>query len=72
MRSRSKAVEEQVVMRNDLRGRQNRSIAREMRVGYQRHIVAKRNGAAASRIDTVFGHATHNDEMSNFGTLLRP
>src|SRR5205807_5200927 len=40
-----------------------------MRVGYQRHIVAKRDSTAASRIDTVFGHATRNDEMSNGVTL---
>ena len=53
-------------MRNDLRGCYDRSVAREVRIGYKRHIVAKRNRAAARRIDTVFGHATHNDEMTDF------
>ncbi len=40
-----------------------------MRVGYQHYIVAKRNGTAARRIDTVFGHATHNDEIPDFIVL---
>lgn len=56
-------------MRDDLRSRKIRSIACEVRVGRQRHIVAKRDGTAAGRIDTVFGHTTHNNEVTNLATL---
>ena len=40
-----------------------------MCIGNQRHIVAQRNRAAASRIDTIFGHAPHDDEMADFVRL---
>jgi len=69
MKSRSKTVEEKVVVCDDLRGRQVRSIACEMRVRCQRHIVAKRNRAAASRIHAVFGHGARNDEMADLTGL---
>ena len=65
MSSRGEAFEEKVVVRDNLRGRQNWGIAREMRVGYQRHIIAKRNGTAASGVDTVLGHGAGNDELPN-------
>ena len=57
------------MVRNDLCGRQYRSIGCEMGVGCQRHIVAERNRTAASRIDTVFGLGSHNDELANPGLL---
>src|SRR5580658_2178925 len=69
MTSSGKSFEEKVVVRNDLRGSQIRSIAGEMRVGRQRHIVAQRNRPAASGIDAVLGHGTRNDQTADFGTL---
>ena len=69
MPSRFEAVEQQVVVGDDLRGVQHGGIASEMRVGDQRHIVAMRHSTAASRIHTIFGHAAGHDEMLD---LARP
>ncbi len=66
MSSGVEAVENEVVVRNNLRGGERRSIASEMRIGDQRYIEACRNGTAASGIDTVFGHGTRDDEMGDF------
>src|SRR5208282_1222541 len=69
MTPRGKAIEQKVVVRNDLRGRQIRGIAGEMRVGCQRHIVAHRHRPAASGVNAVFGHGTGNNKMADPGTL---
>ena len=68
----TKIMKHEVMVGNDIRGRQNSVVPRQVGIACQRNAVAEARRASASRVHAVLRHRSHDDEMDDslFSKLL--
>ena len=64
--SRGEAVEDEIVVGDDLRGGEDWRVTSQVSVTDQSHVVSHRDCAAASCIYTIFGHAADDGKVFRF------